>query len=203
MEANKAIGKRITVDPEKFYAEYRLRFGRLTQEQVEGYNFLISKLEQSIKICHRDIEVTLAMWAYTLSTVKWETSSTIQPITEYGSQKYLTSKAYYPYIGRGYIMLTWSTNYINFGKVIGKDLYNNPKLANDPEIAWLVLEEGMTDLTPQDPEFTNKSLEDYFTTNGLDFYNARKIVNPKDWDTYKPISRDAVKFFEILKISTK
>jgi len=75
----------------------------------------------------------------------------------------------------------------------------NPGLANDPETAWLVLEEGMTDLTPQDPEFTGKSLEDYFNSNGLDFYNARKIINPKDWDSYKPITRDALKFFNILK----
>jgi hypothetical protein len=191
-------GKR---DRDLFFEGYRKQFGRLSQGQVDGINFLLTKLEGSTKIRGANDNITLAMYAYVLMTVKWETANTFQPVTEYGSQAYLKSKRYYPYIGRGYVQLTWSSNYINFGKVIGKDLYNNPDLANDPEIAWLVLEEGMTDLTPQDPEFTGKSLEDYFNEDRLDFYNARKIINPKDWDSYNPITKGALKFFEILKNS--
>ena len=33
------------------------------------------------------------------------------PITEYGSQDYLQGKEYWPYIGRGWVMLTWEDNY--------------------------------------------------------------------------------------------
>ena len=116
-----------------------------------------------------------------------------------GSQRYLRSKKYYPHIGRGYVQLTWDWNYKQFGTALGIDLLGNPELANDHDTAWLILEEGMTDLTPQDPEFTGKSLEDYFNDNGLDFYNARKIINPKDWDSYKPIQNDAINFYKILK----
>lgn len=184
---------------EKFFELYRSAFGKLTQMQVEGYEFLLKKCAQSKLLESKTIEITLAKIAYILATVKWETANTIQPITEYGSLKYLQSKKYWPHIGRGYVQLTWDWNYKQFGKAIGVDLLGNPELANDPETAWLVLEEGMTDLTPQDPEFTGKSLEDYFNSNGLDFYNARKIINPKDWDSYKPITRDALKFFNILK----
>ncbi len=202
MEANKATGKKITVNPEIFYTEYRKYFGRLQQRQVDGLNFLISKLETSTKIAHETKEVALAMWAYVLMTVKWETANTYQPVTEYGSQKYLRSKRYYPYIGRGYVQLTWEWNYKQFGERIGVDLVGNPDLANDPEIAWKVLEEGMTDLTAQDPEFTGKSLEDYFSSDRIDFYNARKIINPKDWDSYDPITSGAKKFWAILKAST-
>jgi len=184
---------------EKFFELYRKAFGKLTQMQVEGYEFLLKKCAASKLIESKTIEVTLAKIAYILATVKWETANTIQPITEYGSLKYLQGKRYWPYIGRGYVQLTWDWNYKQFGKAIGVDLISFPDLANDPETAWLILEQGMTDLTPQDPEFTGKSLEDYFNDNGLDFYNARKIINPKDWDSYKPITRDALKFFDILK----
>ena len=188
---------RITI--EKFFELYRKYFGKLAHHQVEGYEFLLKKCAASKLISGGTIEIMLAKIAYILATVKWETANTIQPITEYGSKKYLQGKKYWPYIGRGYVQLTWEWNYKAFGDVIGVDLIGNPDLANEPETAWLVLEEGMTDLTPGDPEFTGKSLEDYFNSNGLDFYNARKIINPKDWDSYKPITRDAVKFFDILK----
>lgn len=184
---------------ELFFELYRKYFGKLTQGQVEGIEFLLKKAVSSKLIASKTIDITLAKIAYILATVKLETAHTFQPITEMGSRAYLTSRKYWPYIGRGYVQLTWSSNYIAFGKVIGKDLYNEPNLANEPETAWLILEEGMTDLTPQDPEFTGKSLEDYFNDNGLDFYNARKIINPKDYDSYKPIQNDAINFYKILK----
>lgn len=187
------------INREKFFSNYRLYFGKLQQGQVDGLNFLLDKLEASQKIVHSNYEVALAMWAYVLMTVKWETAGTYQPVTEYGSQKYLRSKRYYPYIGRGYVQLTWEGNYGVFGMRIGVDLINNPELANDPETAWKVLEEGMTDLTPQDPEFTGKSLEDYFNDERIDFYNARKIINPKDWDSYNPIAKGSAKFWAVLK----
>lgn len=189
----------ITINRDAFFNLYRKKFGRLQQGQVDGLNFLLGKLESSTKIIHEKTEVALAMWAYVLMTVKWETGGTYQPVTEYGSQKYLRSRRYYPYIGRGYVQLTWEGNYTVFGDRIGVDLIANPALANEPEIAWKILEEGMTDLTVQDPEFTGKSLEDYFNSERIDFYSARKIINPKDWDSYDPIAKGAVKFWEILK----
>jgi hypothetical protein len=190
-----------TINRDLFYTGYRKHFGRLQQSQVDGINFLLDKLELSQKIVHSNPDVTLAMRAYVLMTVKWETAGTYQPVTEYGSQKYLRSRRYYPYIGRGYVQLTWEGNYAIFGKRLGIDLIGNPALANEPEVAWKVLEEGMTDLTPQDPEFTGKSLEDYFNDDRIDFYNARKIINPKDWDSYNPIAKGAAKFWEVLKSS--
>lgn len=189
----------IKINRDMFYAQYRKHFGKLAQQQVDGLNFLLEKLELSQKITHINPSIALAMWSYLLMTVKWETAGTYQPVTEYGSQKYLRSRRYYPYIGRGYVQLTWESNYKIFGERLGIDLIGNPTLANEPEIAWKVLEEGMTDLTPQDPEFTGKSLEDYFNDDRIDFYNARKIINPKDWDSYNPISKGAAKFWEVLK----
>src|SRR5262245_61300645 len=101
----------IKINREIFYTEYRKNFGRLSQHQVDGLNFLLEKLEQSEKISHSKAEVELAMYSYVLMTVKWETAGTYQPVTEYGSLKYLKRRRYWPYIGRGYVQLTWRWNY--------------------------------------------------------------------------------------------
>ncbi|MEP0518610.1 MAG: hypothetical protein ABJO09_00765 [Hyphomicrobiales bacterium] len=48
--------------------------------------------------------------AYVLATAFWETARTMKPVREYGGEKYLKSKRYYPYVGMGYVQLTWRTN---------------------------------------------------------------------------------------------
>ena len=51
-----------------------------------------------------------ARWlAYMLATVYHETAARMWPITEYGSESYLQGKEYWPYIGRGFVQLTWET----------------------------------------------------------------------------------------------
>ena len=182
-----------------FFNCYRVTFGKLTQRKVDALEFLLSKLEKSKRIDSN------AKRAYTLATIKWETADTFEPITEYGSKKYLKSKKYWPYIGRGYVQLTWRSNYKNFGNAIRVDLINNPKLANDPEVAWKVLEIGMTDdyeiqgwERSQDPNFTSSTLEDYFTDMKCDYENARKIINPRDYKSYEPIAKMAEQFYECL-----
>jgi predicted chitinase len=49
------------------------------------------------------------------------------------------------YIGRGYIQLTGRSNYARYGKMIGKDLLNDPKLLSDPTIAAEVSVKYMLD----------------------------------------------------------
>lgn len=182
---------------EKFFNNYRKIFGKLTQSQVEGLEFLLHRLENSERIESNEKR------AYTLASVKWETADTFQPVTEYGSEKYLKSKPYYPYIGEGYIQLTWIDNYRKFGKALGIDLVKYPKMASEPETAWLILEIGMTDdkYGVQDADFTAWTLEDFFDEGKCDFYNARKIINPKDYKSYQPIADSAEKFLSILNIS--
>jgi hypothetical protein len=188
-----------TYNREYFFNCYRITFGKLTAKKVKALEFLLTKLEQSERVDSNQKR------AYTLATIKWETADTFEPITEYGSKTYLKSKKYWPYIGRGYVQLTWLSNYRQFGNAIGIDLVNIPGLANDQEVAWKVLEIGMTDdyetqeiEKALDPNFTSSTLEDYFNDGKCDYENARKIINPKDYKSYKPIAEMANKFYTCL-----
>lgn len=188
-----------TYDREFFFNCYRNSFGKLTPKKVKAIEFLLTKLEQSKRIDSN------AKRAYTLATIKWETADTFEPITEYGSKTYLKSKKYWPYIGRGYVQLTWLANYKKFGNALRVDLVNIPGFANDPEVAWKILELGMTDdyetqeyQRGEDPNFTSKTLEHYFTDSKTDYLNARNIINPRDYKSYEPIAEIAKKFYSCL-----
>ena len=141
--------------------------------------------------------------AYVLATVAWETAYTYQPITEYGGEVYLKSKRYFPFYGRGYVQLTWESNYRKFGIALNLDLLKNPTLAKVPENAWAILEMGMTDTIYglQDPDFTKWTLEDFINNDKVDFLNARKIINPKDYGSYLPIKEMADKLLSCLQAS--
>lgn len=120
--------------------------------------------------------------AYILATVKWETAHTMQPIAEYGKgrgKKYgkpdpKTGNAYY---GRGFVQITWKTNYQKAGRQLGLDLVNQPELALQPGPAARIIVSGMMDAW-----FTNYRLADFINDDLSvpDFRNARKIVNGMD-----------------------
>lgn len=113
--------------------------------------------------------------AYVLATAKWETAHTMKPVREYGGETYLKKKAYYPYVGMGYVQLTWKKNYKKASDVFGVDFVANPKLLLKPEYATPILVRGM-----KDGWFTTKKLSDYITLNASDFKGARRIVNGTD-----------------------
>lgn len=171
------------IDRTKFFKSYPFR--PLSQNQVDNLNFIMNKLDASTMFSW------LSEYAYVLATIKHETVDTFAPVTERGSQKYLRSKKYYPYIGRGYVQLTWKFNYEKFGKLLNIPLAENPALANEPETAWKVLELGITKGL-----FTGKKLGDYITENNRDFYNSRKIINGLDCAGL--IQSYAEKYLEVL-----
>ena len=81
--------------------------------------------------------------AYTLATTYHETGHTMKPVREYGGEKYLRSKKYYPYVGMGYVQLTWEYNYKKAAEKLGVDFIDNPKLLLEPEYAKEILVVGM------------------------------------------------------------
>lgn len=113
--------------------------------------------------------------AYILATAYHETAHTMKPVREYGGEKYLRSKKYYPYVGMGYVQLTWDYNYKKAGDKLGADFIKNPKLLLEPKYASPILIIGMIE-----GWFTGKKLSDYITLNKSDFKGARRIVNGTD-----------------------
>lgn len=125
--------------------------------------------------------------AYILATVYHETATTMQPIEEYGKGKgkpyakriKMNRKPYTNteniFYGRGHVQLTWYENYQKAGKLLGKDLINNPELMLDLSDSVTVACQGM--LTGL---FTGKKLSNYFTPKLSDPRNARRIINGLD-----------------------
>lgn len=98
-----------------------LFFDKLAQPQVNGLNAILNEWEKNY--AKKDDR-----WlAYMLATTHHETDRTMQPIEEYGKGKGklygkpdpITGKAYY---GRGFVQLTWKSNYEKMGKVLGQTL---------------------------------------------------------------------------------
>lgn len=152
MKSNKAT---------QFFNYVRTHLGPLDQSQVDGFNVLIKAWEDS--------KLTDTRWfAYMLATVWHETDQTMQPIRESGGQKYLKSKKYWPYYGRGYVQLTWKVNYTRYG------IAQQPDRALEPALAAHIMIDGMTKGV-----FTGFSLKDFFFTNS-DPVRARMIINGLD-----------------------
>jgi hypothetical protein len=113
--------------------------------------------------------------AYVLATAYHETARTMKPVTEMGGEKYLRSKKYWPFIGRGYVQITWRENYEKAGKILGVDFVKKPELLLKPEYAAPIIIAGMAE-----GWFTGKKLSDYITLQKSDFKGARRIVNGTD-----------------------
>lgn len=150
------------------FAVLREEFGKLNQSQVNGINFLVSAFAA-------DKELSYAQAAYMLATAWHETAQTMQPVIENGSERYLKSKTYYPYIGYGYVQLTWLANYKRMGDFLKIDLVSDPKLALKPDIAVKIMIEGM-----KKGMFTGKKLKDYIDQSKKDYLGARRIINGTD-----------------------
>jgi len=152
-------------------------FKTMNQDQVDGCNVFLDWFDLENPPIPERYHIDERCLAYILATTYHETAFTMQPVLEYGSQSYLKSKKYWPWVGRGYVQLTWKENYEAQDRKLGLSgaLIQNPDLALDPEVAKKVIIFGM-----YDGDFTGKRLGDYFTDTLTDWYNARRIVNGTD-----------------------
>ena len=170
----------VRFDREIFFDNVRSKLfdGALTQQQVDGCGVILGLWEGQ----YTGTPMTDIRWlAYILATVFHECATTMWPITEYGSQSYLQGKEYYPYIGRGFVMITWEDNYRNASQQLSltgsRDLVEHPELALDSLISARILFRGMAE-----GWFTGKKLGQYFNDAKNDPVNARQIVNGNDDD---------------------
>lgn len=136
--------------------------------------------------------------AYILATVAHE--SNFRAIKEKrgktGSYAYEQQQKYWDtgYYGRGFIQLTWKSNYEKFSRILGVDLVNNPDKALDPKIAAQIAVQGMIQ-----GFFTGKKLSDYFNYVEADWINARRIVNADVSRNGKSIGDLAQRYYKAIK----
>ena len=167
-----------------FFDTVRPLFGRLSQEQVDGMNRIVSYAAKR--------GVGRAHLAYILATVFHETAKWMVPIRE-GARRYGTNysdasarravKAIHDkgiistnyalphangnsYYGRGLVQITWGENYEKFG------IYDNPDEALEWDKALEITFEDM-----RDGMFTGKSLADVEEVGEQDYTNDRVVVN--------------------------
>jgi len=172
------------INSQWFLELYASEFGMLTQTKLSALGTLLGFIND-------DSDVTDVGWgAYMLATVKHECAETWQPIEEYGkgsghsygnavtitdpATKQTHANRYY---GRGYVQLTWEANYKSVGNAIGlgNDLWINPALALDAQVAYAIMSYGM-----RAGSFTGKKLSTYIYSAGCDYQQARRIINGTD-----------------------
>lgn len=146
------------------------------QSQVDGFERVLDEAERR--------NLSIFFIAYILATAWWESAHTMQPVREYGSEKYLQSKKYYPWVGEGLVQVTWESNHRKFGATAPGQLMTWEK-------ALPALFDGM--LLGM---FTGKKLSDYIKTGSVDYVNARRIVNGTD--RAKDIAKLATLFYKAL-----
>jgi hypothetical protein len=158
--------------------------GKLTQQQVDGINHLVS-------MWGRYGDGDRYKLSYLLATTAWETAYTMQPIHERGPKSYFskyepgtsigkalgntTAGDGYKFRGRGHVQLTGRRNYAKAGKAFGIDLIKEPDLALTPDVSARVLITGCLE-----GWFTGRSLGQYITPDLIDYKNARRVVNGLD-----------------------
>ena len=158
----------------------RNNLGRLNQSQVDEINFLVGEFD-------KDKSISYPQAAYMLATTWWETAHTMLPIEEYGKgkgrkygQKYDMDGSIYKgldhiYYGRGYVQLTWLSNYAFAKKKLGIDFVNHPEYALQREYAVKILITGM-----KEGWFTGHKTSDYIYQWKKYYVNARRIINGTD-----------------------
>ncbi len=80
------------------------------------------------------------------------------------------------FFGRGYVQLTWWTNYAGAGVALGQglDLLIDPELVNDPNTAYSIVATGLY----TGGIFANgRKLSQFFHGGHTDYVNARNMVN--------------------------
>jgi len=194
--------------PSKFFEAVRkgILGPTLDQGEVDGCNALLEACAG----------LPLAWTAYAFATAFHETAFTLQPVREIGGPRYFT-KNYdvtgsrpklarangnvnpgdgVKFCGRGYVQLTWRSNYRRAGQRLGVDLEGNPDLALRADYAARILREGM-----KGGWFTGKSFGTFLPASGpadlRQFKEARRIISGVD--KASTIAGYAMKFQDALK----
>lgn len=106
---------------------------------------------------------------YILATVEHECG--FIPKNEIGGN----NRSYAPWFGRGFVQLTYKTNYEFYKNLTNVDIVTNRELANEPNLAAFICVHGMKYGTFR----AGNKLDDYINGDKIDFYNARNIIQSR------------------------
>lgn len=183
----------MTFNPTPFFNSLRagLLGPDLSQEEVEGCNALLAAMEDS----------PLAFCAYALATAYHETAATMQPVREafWLSENWRRSNLrYYPWYGRGYVQLTWDTNYKRADDELGLGgaLMKKLDLAMDPNVAARIMRRGMQEGWFAGDRSGRHNFKRHLPHSGPadieQFKSARRIINGIDKNVL--VARYALQF---------
>ncbi len=209
------------IDRTTFFAEIRrtLFGGRLSQGQVDGINAVLDEWELQELGDVRQL-------AYMLATAYHEVDRTMQPIREYGGDKYLFRlydiEGGRPAVarqlgnlrpgdgarfrGRGLVQLTGRRNYARMSALVGQPRFDI-NLEKDPDavlrldVAVAVMFEGMLDPCSEVGGFTGLALDDFFSATKDDPVGARRIIN--GFDQAEPIAAHHRKFLAAIRNASR
>ena len=193
-ESNNVLEQLRRFDRSEFFRLYRQQFGRLTQQQVDGLETLVSFIEADVAL---NSIADVRFGAYLLATAKHETANTFQPVEEglgrlspeYFNRRYGPNTRVgmqlgntepgdgYRFRGRGYVQITGRSNYASLGTALGLDLVGDPDLALQPAVAYRIMSHGMLNGVFSR---NGERLVDFITDTDTDYFNARRTVNLLD-----------------------
>lgn len=181
-----------------FFAGVRKVIGPLDQVQVDSINAIMTEANRR-GVTNPD------MLGYFLST-GWHEAQ-LRPVREGFAKTDTGARAYvrkhyadkygkpagpygHWYYGRGLVQLTWHANYTKVGNLIGIDLEKYPDKALEPDVAAMVLVDGMLDGW-FNKGGTGPGLAHYLDRPSPDWKNARRTVNITDkWETFRDTAKD-------------
>lgn len=162
------------INREQFYASLRTTglFTTLTDLQVQSIGELLNACDSLPD--SRQVAYIMATAYHECHNPK-KPDLRMTPMREFGGEKYLRSKKYYPYYGRGFSQLTWDYNYKKEGTRLGLPLLTEPDLILDIKTAA-----NSHVFCMVNGRYTGKKLSDYINGVKCDYLNARRIINGTD-----------------------
>ena len=114
---------------------------------VNNYNFSDRKaaIDAIVKECFAQGLKGKDQVAYVLATVDHETNKTFKPVREayWLSENWRRQNLrYYPYYGRGFVQLTWKSNYQKYSDLLNRDFVSAPDDVMDPNISAFISVHG-------------------------------------------------------------
>lgn len=170
---------------------YKLDYIKLGKTSVKIGNSVQNNVNTILSNLTNLKSVSSSVWkrqvSYILATIYHETATTFKPIEEYGKGKGKPYGQFFDvngskytgltnlYYGRGFVQLTWLSNYVRAKNELGVDFVNHPELALDFNNAIAIANYGMVE-----GWFSGKKLDDYINTLKTDYVGARYIINGTD-----------------------